>query len=123
VCAIGRRDLRKCVNTPSTHVSTPSTPFEYSEYPHVPSAAVICAKQRCADITRVLARMRAFPRTADVGDRFEASVGSSHDSAVKPCRVQTPEPPWYEKAVHALAASQAVAHDPARPCTLTDAIL
>jgi hypothetical protein len=49
---------------------------------------------------------------------LEASLDSLRDSVGR-YRVQTPEPSRCEKAVHALAASHALAHEPARPCTRT----
>ena len=82
--------------------------------PSLPSAAVICATQRYAHVhtcAHTLACMQALSRTA-----VEASIDSLRVS-VGPYRVQTPPPPRCEKAVHALAASHALAHEPTRPCT------
>ncbi len=62
---------------------------------------------------RTHGRMHAgFNRTA-----LEASIDSLRDN-VGPYRVQLPEPSRCEKAVHALAASHALAHEPARPGAL-----
>ncbi len=77
--------------------------------PSLPSAAVTCAKQRCAHIhtcVHTLARMRF--RTSHV-DRSATPSGSV------PCSVQVRRKESRETAVHPLAASHALAHHSARP--------
>jgi hypothetical protein len=74
----------------------------------------------CAAATRTDPHVRTHGRMHAGGFRtaLEASLDSLRDGVGR-YRVQPPEPSRCEKAVHALAASHALAHAPARPCTRT----